>query len=149
MIRRPPRSTRIDTLFPYTTLFRSCPTLALEEAARDAPGRREFFLIVHGQREEILAFLHRLCGRDGAQHHGFAERREHRAVGLAGHAARFEREGLAAPLDASSFRLEHSVSSIRRADPTALSGAPGRFPDTAVRQSLLVRGVGMCPLHPP
>src|SRR3546814_7335395 len=24
MIRRPPRSTRPDTLFPYTTLFRSC-----------------------------------------------------------------------------------------------------------------------------
>src|SRR3546814_5069923 len=31
MIRRPPRSTRTDTLFPYTTLFRSpvssCPTV--------------------------------------------------------------------------------------------------------------------------
>src|SRR3546814_18475105 len=27
MIRRPPRSTRTDTLFPYTTLFRSGPTL--------------------------------------------------------------------------------------------------------------------------
>src|SRR3546814_1477586 len=26
MIRRPPRSTRTDTLFPYTTLFRSCKT---------------------------------------------------------------------------------------------------------------------------
>src|SRR3546814_7940474 len=25
MIRRPPRSTRTDTLFPYTPLFRSCP----------------------------------------------------------------------------------------------------------------------------
>src|SRR3546814_16863482 len=25
MIRLPPRSTRTDTLFPYTTLFRSCP----------------------------------------------------------------------------------------------------------------------------
>src|SRR3546814_10588495 len=25
MIRRLPRSTRTDTLFPYTTLFRSCP----------------------------------------------------------------------------------------------------------------------------
>src|SRR3546814_20139244 len=25
MIRRPPRSTRTDTLFPYTTLFRSAP----------------------------------------------------------------------------------------------------------------------------
>src|SRR3546814_7649376 len=28
MIRRPPRSTRTDTLFPYTTLFRSRRTLA-------------------------------------------------------------------------------------------------------------------------
>src|SRR3546814_11195109 len=27
MIRRPPRSTRTDTLFPYTTLFRSRPRL--------------------------------------------------------------------------------------------------------------------------
>src|SRR3546814_19294809 len=27
MIRRPPRSTRTDTLFPYTTLFRSLPNL--------------------------------------------------------------------------------------------------------------------------
>src|SRR3546814_1580453 len=30
MIRRPPRSTRTDTLFPYTTLFRSfCSTTAV------------------------------------------------------------------------------------------------------------------------
>src|SRR3546814_16687236 len=28
MIRRPPRSTRADTLFPYTTLFRSVPPFA-------------------------------------------------------------------------------------------------------------------------
>src|SRR3546814_2076623 len=28
MIRRPPRSTRTDTLFPYTTLFRSIPGIA-------------------------------------------------------------------------------------------------------------------------
>src|SRR3546814_10779412 len=33
MIRRPPRSTRTDTLFPYTTLFRSLPV----EAAVDPP----------------------------------------------------------------------------------------------------------------
>src|SRR3546814_7993635 len=31
MIRRPPRSTRTDTLFPYTTLFRSLAKLLLEE----------------------------------------------------------------------------------------------------------------------
>src|SRR3546814_804402 len=29
MIRRPPRSTRTDTLFPYTTLFRSGPREAI------------------------------------------------------------------------------------------------------------------------
>src|SRR3546814_7249098 len=32
MIRRPPRSTRTDTLFPYTTLFRS---LALDRVAEE------------------------------------------------------------------------------------------------------------------
>src|SRR3546814_6230594 len=30
MIRRPPRSTRTDTLFPYTTLFRSDRVAAIE-----------------------------------------------------------------------------------------------------------------------
>src|SRR3546814_16399479 len=30
MIRRPPRSTRTDTLFPYTTLFRSIESLSLK-----------------------------------------------------------------------------------------------------------------------
>src|SRR3546814_746650 len=33
MIRRPPRSTRTDTLFPYTTLFRSWPELCLIQVA--------------------------------------------------------------------------------------------------------------------
>src|SRR3546814_13967076 len=31
MIRRPPRSTRTDTLFPYPTLFRSTPIEALRD----------------------------------------------------------------------------------------------------------------------
>src|SRR3546814_20498684 len=33
MIRRPPRSTRTDTLFPYTTLFRSYESLAVRSIA--------------------------------------------------------------------------------------------------------------------
>src|SRR3546814_12942793 len=33
MIRRPPRSTRTDTLFPYTTLFRSVHVYLLESLA--------------------------------------------------------------------------------------------------------------------
>src|SRR3546814_9967764 len=39
MIRRPPRSTRTDTLFPYTTLFRSLRVGAQRD---DRPCNREF-----------------------------------------------------------------------------------------------------------
>src|SRR3546814_11961032 len=35
MIRRPPRSTRTDTLFPYTTLFRSPPERQLRRLDAD------------------------------------------------------------------------------------------------------------------
>src|SRR3546814_8959768 len=38
MIRRPPRSTRTDTLFPYTTLFRSQPCRLLPLSR--SPARR-------------------------------------------------------------------------------------------------------------
>src|SRR3546814_5776346 len=34
MIRRPPRSTRTDTLVPYTTLFRSARLLCPEQSGR-------------------------------------------------------------------------------------------------------------------
>src|SRR3546814_1406561 len=37
MIRRPPRSTRTDTLFPYTTLFRSARAAA-RRGSRPRPG---------------------------------------------------------------------------------------------------------------
>src|SRR3546814_18791494 len=48
MIRRPPRSTRTDTLFPYTTLFRS----ALDEAiAREALDKATF------ERTPIAGYL--------------------------------------------------------------------------------------------
>src|SRR3546814_21153249 len=52
MIRRPPRSTRTDTLFPYSTLFRSkAAVLGFEGTASDGDG--EMFtaaatLFVHG-----------------------------------------------------------------------------------------------------
>src|SRR3546814_3618095 len=40
MIRRPPRSTRTDTLFPYTTLFRSGPLVGARSRAVLLPARR-------------------------------------------------------------------------------------------------------------
>src|SRR3546814_5701238 len=39
MIRRPPRSTRTDTLFPYTTLFRSAASPASVRPRTRRPGR--------------------------------------------------------------------------------------------------------------
>src|SRR6056297_2858184 len=39
MIRRPPRSTRTDTLFPYTTLFRSAPAGPAGTRRPRPPGR--------------------------------------------------------------------------------------------------------------
>src|SRR3546814_246990 len=67
MIRRPPRSTRTDTLFPYTTLFRS-----VEEVRAAAPGlERELAEAqrsgVKGELEEALAVIggHRAGGRGG------------------------------------------------------------------------------------
>src|SRR3546814_10625429 len=50
MIRLPPRSTRTDTLFPYTTLFRSLrdawASLATATAARKASALRRFFFFL-------------------------------------------------------------------------------------------------------
>src|SRR3546814_9885149 len=63
MIRRPPRSTRTDTLFPYTTLFRSLAllrgvTASLRGAGTEAAGAaavdylRLFALVSMGWRSE-------------------------------------------------------------------------------------------------
>src|SRR3546814_7786282 len=60
MIRRPPRSTRTDTLFPYTTLFRSAGPRAVEtEGDADAddivePGlqRCGHAEIIHGRADD-------------------------------------------------------------------------------------------------
>src|SRR3546814_18950727 len=51
MIRRPPRSTRTDTLFPYTTLFRGVGHGAAARRHRVGPG----------------LFLHHRRGRDRAR----------------------------------------------------------------------------------
>src|SRR3546814_1241854 len=61
MIRRPPRSTRTDTLFPYTTLFRS-PTAIPASGAwslRTAAGRS----VVHDHRGFRIGMGHRGAGR--------------------------------------------------------------------------------------
>ena len=123
--------------------------LALEEAAGDSAGSGQFLLVVDGQREEVLPRLDRLGGGDCAQHHGFAEGRENRAVGLAGNAARFELEGLSAPLDFHCFRIEHFISFTPRPDAcgdscsrtSRFAAVRGAFGPTAPRR---IAGLQMC-----
>src|SRR3546814_9200071 len=55
MIRRPPRSTRTDTLFPYTTLFRSDELATMMEVIAREMGFRHFALAHHDNRVESEA----------------------------------------------------------------------------------------------
>src|SRR3546814_1101287 len=64
MIRRPPRSTRTDTLFPYTTLFRSAVLQKKREAWQDLgwlePGQAglvENYMRIYWQ--QMLESVHR------------------------------------------------------------------------------------------
>src|SRR3546814_5234075 len=56
MIRRPPRSTRTDTLFPYTTLFRS---VRLPRDRGDGADRRG--LLPRFAHPDALQTQHHLC----------------------------------------------------------------------------------------
>src|SRR3546814_1011624 len=73
MIRRPPRSTRTDPLFPYTTLFRSAPYSATwpEQHGRPTTTWFQNSELPHpplfGTTEDIIRRLHRMktLGRFG------------------------------------------------------------------------------------
>src|SRR3546814_2544618 len=74
MIRRPPRSTRTDTLFPYTTLFRSV------DLGRSRP---RCFELAQGQQAVLIGRLRKGegCGDDvlgmGGRHIGGGRSEEH------------------------------------------------------------------------
>src|SRR3546814_2077646 len=75
MIRRPPRSTRTDTLFPYTTLFRSVGQLA-HHAGGQVRGDREAQADVAGHRAARVE----ACGVEADQLAGEVDQR---AAGVA------------------------------------------------------------------
>src|SRR3546814_4668724 len=69
MIRRPPRSTRTDTLFPYTTLFRSRPDGLSQDDARRQPEPPMTVELAYSEQGAApagvapLVILHGLYGR--------------------------------------------------------------------------------------
>src|SRR3546814_8316046 len=70
MIRRPPRSTRTDTLFPYTTLFRSSLYENLEVSARRFPdkpailyyGSALSYTALKAEVDALAGWLEQRCG---------------------------------------------------------------------------------------
>src|SRR3546814_15388263 len=64
MIRRPPRSTRTDTLFPYTTLFRSVSTVPSSKVMTTLPpnafsaGSTAWYLRVHSGSSSVRTLCH-------------------------------------------------------------------------------------------
>src|SRR3546814_8173353 len=54
MIRRPPRSTRTDTLFPYTTLFRSAAAQAVVDRIT-AAGFSDYYIVAAGEEANSVA----------------------------------------------------------------------------------------------
>src|SRR3546814_15415300 len=67
MIRRPPRSTRTDTLFPYTTLFRSHdPYAPLVAANTRDPHPARLFSYAH-ELVHLCLGEDAVCGTQGAK----------------------------------------------------------------------------------
>ena len=74
-----------------------------------------------GEREEVLARLHRLGGGHGAEDDGFAQGSQYGAVSLTGNAAGFELQGLSAELDFYGFDVKHLISFARGPDAGGVS----------------------------
>src|SRR3546814_5429223 len=60
MIRRPPRSTRTDTLFPYTTLFRSGETREMTMLFSDVRGFTAIAERLQNQPQVLTRLMNRL-----------------------------------------------------------------------------------------
>src|SRR3546814_14731057 len=110
MIRRPPRSTRTDTLFPYTTLFRSLEAALHEADHLVAPaGRQDEVGVVvverqqplapGGEAEEIGFLLHPLALGAGGRDLRAARAVDQLALGVVGLVAQGIPAGVAAALD--------------------------------------------------
>src|SRR3546814_18050852 len=106
MIRRPPRSTRTDTLFPYTTLFRSHGTR--QGVARDVMNVGEVGAGRPARGRAVAAHVACAVPAAGAYRAGSVDRRHARAVGGgAGHGG-FSLERSAPVEDRKSTRLNSS-----------------------------------------
>src|SRR3546814_3300492 len=119
MIRRPPRSTRTDTLFPYTTLFRS-HNLHLEAERAIGNDRTNIARADEAQRlgrqlnahEAILFPLARLRRRVGFRQ--LASESEHQGNGMLGRGDRVARSEEHTSELQSLMRISYAVFCLKK-----------------------------------
>src|SRR3546814_2154395 len=106
MLRRPPRSTRTDTLFPYTTLFRS-----------------RLYVRLHGQYRSHAHRARMLPSRLGREHHhrrGRSRQGDIHAPVPARHRARLERSEEHTSELQSLMRISYAVFCLKKKQKTYL-----------------------------
>src|SRR3546814_15387440 len=127
MIRRPPRSTRTDTLFPSTTLFRSLDEIA-QETGQDPLVLRRKLLTHHPRHLAVLNLAAEKAGWDKPAPQG-------RSRGIAVHESfnTFVAEAVEVSVDKEgSWRTERVVAAVdcgQPSNPSIIEGhgrEPGR-----------------------
>src|SRR3546814_1853157 len=112
MIRRPPRSTRTDTLFPYTTLFRSfaASSGAMVEGQRDRHAAMHFDAADH--RDHVVGQLAGTDDGDGRRYH------HRRGVAAGEHAEVRQRDGVRSEEHTSELqslmRISYAVFCLKK-----------------------------------
>src|SRR3546814_18349128 len=104
MIRRPPRSTRTDTLFPYTTLFRS-------------PDHAQNFAALHLQRQIVMHHLRTeavLQRTDANDWIGPGAIRAHQSISMKNNAARASRSEEHTSELQSLMRISYAVFCLKK-----------------------------------
>src|SRR6056297_1352926 len=148
MIRRPPRSTRTDTLFPYTTLFRSCAKRQSKAPVDPAPqGQKpardlrlaQFDLAAQkgaggNPHLDVRKLRHRITPGIADVHIPQDDPREAAALDQQAHPPEIDPDARQAFGDP---RLDPVPHPVRRVDRTAYhgDGAKGRRPDQQQHQA--------------
>src|SRR3546814_18133708 len=123
MIRRPPRSTRTDTLFPYTTLFRSEPRRRLEGDRRAERPEVAAVDAVFGRRIIVIAAALGHRARDAHRQHVVDQRHvEHREPAAAVVIADL---ALDAPLEPAELGLGRDRKRVVSGSRVSVGVAPG------------------------
>src|SRR3546814_17045981 len=110
MIRRPPRSTRTDTLFPYATLFRSCGAVGAGQVVKIL-NNMVLFITVAGLSEALA--IGRKAGVKGDVLFGALSRGSADSFALRNHGMKAV---LTNAFPTRSFYTESALKDIRYAD---------------------------------